>query len=69
MNVIVCYVGAVGLYGMGALCLRHTSPYSRAGGDHYLRRDRRRLIAMVMLVAATLCLATGLMIQAVESSR
>ena len=68
MNVIVFYVGAVSLYGAGAVCLRHTSPYTRSGGDHYLRRDRRRLIAKTLLAMATMALTIGLIVQFVASS-
>jgi hypothetical protein len=68
MNILVFYLGALSLYGAGAFCLRHTSPYSRAGGDDYLRRDRRRLIAKTLLALATLSLATGLLVQLINIS-
>jgi hypothetical protein len=68
MNVMVFYFGAVGLYGAGAVCMRHTSPYTRSGGDHYLRRDRRRLIAITLIALATMALATGLLVQMLAES-
>jgi len=69
MNSLVFYFGAAGLYTVGAFCFRHTSRCSRAGGDGYLRRHRRRIIAQVLVTAATLCLATAVMIQYVSNTR
>jgi hypothetical protein len=63
MHNLVFYLVAVSLYSAGACCLRNTNPYSRSGGDHYLRRDRRRLIAKTLLALATMSLATGLIVQ------
>jgi hypothetical protein len=69
MNSVVFYFVAASLYGAGAVCLRHTSPYSHAGGDGYLRRDRRRLIAKVLFTAATICLVMAGLIQYAENTR
>jgi len=69
MNGLVFYFGAAALYAAGAFCFRHTSRCSHAGGDGYLRRYRRRIIAQVLLTAATLFLATALMIQYISSTR
>ncbi len=69
MNSLVFYFGAAGLYAAGAFCLRHTSRCCRAGGDGYLRRSRRRIIAQVLLTAATLCLGMAAMIQYISNTR
>jgi hypothetical protein len=66
---VVFYFGAASLYAAGILCLRHTHPYSRAGGDGYLRRDRRRMLGRILFIAATLCLGMAGMIQYVEHTR
>ena len=69
MKGLVFYLGAATLGAAGTLCLRRTNPYSRVGGEGYLRRDRRRSIGRMLFFAAGICLAMALIIQNVESSR
>jgi hypothetical protein len=68
MNTIVFYLAAMVFYGFGAYFIKNTNPYSRSGGDNYLRRDKRRLIGKTLLALATLFLAIGLIAAFIVSS-
>jgi hypothetical protein len=61
MITIVFYLGAVGLFGLGALLLRKTSPYSRVGGIRYERKRTRKIVGAILLIAAALLLGLGLL--------
>jgi len=63
MNTIAFYLGAVALSILGLLCLRHTSPYTRAGGDKFEKRGKRRLIGYLLFVVAGLSLIMALIAQ------
>ena len=68
MKTIPFFLAALGLYGLGAYFMRNTHPCSRAGGDNYLRRDRRRLLGKTFLALATLSLAIGLFAEFIKSN-
>ena len=57
------YLGAAALFGLGALCIRKTSPYSKVGGTTYERRRTRRVIGEILLIAGALLLGLGLLSQ------
>jgi ABC-type Fe3+ transport system permease subunit len=56
MAAIVLFVFALLLLGLGGLLYRRTSPYSQSGGDAYNRRQTRKLVAQVLLIAGVLVL-------------
>jgi O-antigen/teichoic acid export membrane protein len=59
IKAIVPYVLAFGLLGIGGFMMRHTSRYSRTGGEEFERRMKRRVIGIVLVIAGImfLCLA------------
>ena len=63
MNIIMFYLGAVVLCGLGSLCLRNTSPYTRAGGAKFEKRGKRRLIGYLLFVVAGMSLIMALIAQ------
>ena len=63
----VLYVGAVGLFVVGALCIRHTSPFSRAGGTNYERKKQRKIVGEILLIAATLLLGLAMLSEFISS--
>jgi hypothetical protein len=63
MNTIWFYLAAFVLYGLGTFCIRNTSPFTRAGGAKYLRREKRRLVGKILLILAILSLVIGLISQ------
>jgi uncharacterized membrane protein len=63
MITILFYLGAAGLFGLGAFLVRKTSPYSRVGGTQYERKRKRKIIGAILLIAAALLLGLGLLNQ------
>jgi hypothetical protein len=61
MITILFYLGAAGLFGLGAFLLRKTSPYSRVGGIKYERKRKRRIIGEILLIAGALLLGLGIL--------
>jgi hypothetical protein len=54
----VVYVAAAATFCLGLVLMYGTSPY-RVGGAQYNRRMTRRLLGMICLSAAVICLAMG----------
>ena len=54
MITLMFYFGALGLFALGALLIRRTSPYTRSGGVKLERRMKRRLVAQILLIAGAL---------------
>jgi hypothetical protein len=52
-------LAALGLYCLGALCLRNTHPYSWSRGEKFESKQKRRLAGTLLLVAATLVLGVA----------
>jgi hypothetical protein len=50
MNVIGLYLGAVGLFCLSAILIRHTDPRTTSGGADYEMRQKRKLIGNVVIV-------------------
>ncbi len=67
MAIAAFYAGAFALCVLGSLCLRHTSPYTRVGGEKFVMRTKRRLLGQLLLVVAGLCLAVAIIAQAANS--
>jgi hypothetical protein len=63
MDTIGFYLGAVLLCVLGSLCMRNTSPYTRAGGEKFEKRGKRRLLGQLLLVIAGLCLGVAIITQ------
>jgi Tfp pilus assembly protein PilF len=63
MTYLVFYFGAFALFCAGAFCSRKTSALGRVGGAEYEKRRKRKVIANVLMVAATVSLATGIITQ------
>lgn len=63
MNIIVFYLGALVFYGLGAHFIKNTHPYSRSGGDIYVKREKLRLMGKVLLVIGTISLGTAILTQ------
>jgi hypothetical protein len=63
MAAIFFYVLSLILFGLGVLLLRKTSPYSRAGGLKYERKMRRKVIGVILLIAAVLAFGLALLCQ------
>jgi hypothetical protein len=61
IKAIVPYVIAFGLLGMGGVLLRHTSAYTRVGGDEYERRMKRKTIAIVLLIGGGMFLLLAIL--------
>lgn len=60
---IVFYLGALVFCGLGALCLRNTSPYSRAGGDQFVKRGKRKMLGYLLFVVAFFSLGMAVIAQ------
>jgi hypothetical protein len=56
VNPIVFYVGAGCLCVLGVLCIYNTAPYSSEGGGAYERIRARRVLGLILLIAAVLLL-------------
>jgi len=63
MTAFLFYFFSVVLFGVGTLCLRKTSPYSRAGDTNYGRKMTRKVIGEIIMVAAALTLGLGILTQ------
>jgi len=63
MSAIVFYLFSVVLFGLGTLCLRKTSPYSRAGGTSYEKKMTRKVIGEIIMVAAALSFGLAILTQ------
>jgi hypothetical protein len=63
MITIMFYLGALGLFGLGSLLIRHTSPYSRSGGAKYERKRTRKIVGVILLIAGVLLLGLGVLRQ------
>jgi uncharacterized membrane protein len=63
MMTLMFYLGAITLFGLGSLFIRHTSPYTRKGGAEYEKRKKRRLIGVALLIVAAFILVIGLLSQ------
>jgi hypothetical protein len=63
MNPVVFYLAACALFGFSAMLLRRTSPYSRCGGAAYEKRRIRRLVGEILIIAATIVVAVGIIAQ------
>jgi len=63
MTPMTFYFGALGLFVLGVLCIRGTSLHADSGGDDFVWRRRRRTIGLLLLIAAALGLAAGMMKQ------
>jgi len=66
MTPMMFYLGALGLFGLGSLFIRNTAPYRSSGGGEYERRRKRRLMGKILMGAATLPVAMGMMSQFVS---
>ena len=62
------YLGALGLFVLGSLLLRNTSPYSRVGGVTYDKRRKRRSIGVILLFAGAILLGIAVLRQFVSSN-
>jgi hypothetical protein len=63
IKAIVPYVLAFGLLGIGGVMMRHTSRYTRAGGEEFERRMKRRVIGIVLLIAGIMFLGLAVLNQ------
>jgi O-antigen/teichoic acid export membrane protein len=63
MTAIFFYILSVVLFGLGALLMRKTSPYSRTGGIKYERKMRRKTIGVILLLAALLAFGLAVLCQ------
>ena len=63
MEPIEYYLGSGGLLGVAFMLIRQASPFGDLGCFDYERRLARRLIGIVALVAAAICLVIGLLDQ------
>jgi hypothetical protein len=57
------YLGSLGLFVLGGLLIRKTSPYSRSGGTKYERRRRRKIAGEILLIAGALLLGLAILSQ------
>jgi hypothetical protein len=57
------YIGAIGFFSLGALCIRNTSPHSRVGGTVYERRKTRKIVGEILLIAGALMLGMAFLSQ------
>jgi hypothetical protein len=63
MTATIFYILALGLFGLGLLLLRHTSPYSREGGSRFEWQMRRRTIGEILILASFLALGLAVVNQ------
>ena len=61
MNIMMFYLGALALFGLSAILIRDTSPFSRMGCATYERKRRRWLMGVILLIMATLALGIGML--------
>lgn len=69
MRILIFYLGALGLFGLGALLLRKTSPYTRKGGAKFERRMKRRTLGEIFLIAGALLFGLAVLTQFFSSFR
>jgi len=67
MNPIMIYLGALGLFGLGYLLIRNTSPFSRLSDAEHKKRRKRKIAGEILLIAAVLLLGLGILIQLASS--
>jgi hypothetical protein len=67
MNSITIYLGAFGLFGLGSLLIRNTSPYSRLSSTEYARRRKRKILGEMLLIVGALLLGLAMLAQFVSS--
>jgi hypothetical protein len=67
MTAILFYLGAAALCVMGSFCLRHTSPYTRAGGAKFEKRTKRKMLGYLVFVVAFICLIVAVIAQLANS--
>ncbi len=60
MSTFLLYIGSAVSFGLGALLMRKTSPFSRVGGTKFERRMKRKILGEILMVAAFLLLGLGL---------
>jgi cell division septal protein FtsQ len=67
MDPITIYLGALGLFGLGAFFTRKTPRGLRLGGAKYERRRKRKILGVILLIAAVLLLVLGVLTQFTSS--
>jgi hypothetical protein len=67
MNPILLYIGALGLFGLGSLLIRNTSPYSRLSGPEHKKRRKRKIAGEILLIAAVLLFGLAILAQFTSS--
>jgi tetratricopeptide (TPR) repeat protein len=63
MNTLAFYLGALALFGLGALCLWNTSVLTHSGGPEFLAKRRRRIAGILVMMVAATALITALISQ------
>jgi uncharacterized membrane protein len=63
MVVILLYLLSVALLAGGWFLRRHTSPYSRIGGDAYEKKRIRKVIGIILLIAGIMVLILAILTQ------
>jgi len=67
MMALMFYLGSLGLFVLGSLLIRNTSPYSRSGGTEYERKRTRKIVGEILLIAGALLLGLAMLSQFASS--
>jgi len=55
MNPVVLYLGVLGLFVLGALLIRNASIHITVGASEYLRKQRLRIVGIILMLSAAYC--------------
>ena len=63
MAAFMLYLLSLALLVGGWILRRHTSPYSRIGGDAYEKKRLRKVIGIILLIAGAMVLVLAILTQ------
>jgi hypothetical protein len=63
MNAVIFYCAGGTMFAVGSLMMRNTERYHSEGGSSFERMQTRRLLGIIVLIAATMLLGLGLLTQ------
>ena len=64
---VMFYLGSSVLFGLAAILIRGTSPFSPVGSSTYERKKKRWVMGMILLIGAAFALGIGVLAQLASS--
>jgi hypothetical protein len=68
METAMTYFGAMALFGLSAVLIKGTSPFSDASCAEYIGRQKRRRIGQLILFIASIIMAIAVLDQIISSA-